>query len=93
MSEAIRHFLNEPLPEWHQKPLHLTIAEMDDPYLVLEELSQHYHLPQLRFALKEWLDASIKEDEVMSINFVLLYDMMMRVSEAAWVLREKKKTV
>ncbi len=91
MSQSIRHFLKDPLPEWHQKPLHLTIAEMENPHLVIAELFEHYHLPELRFVLKEWLDAAIKEDEVMEINFLTLHNMVLRVAEAAWVLNQNYK--
>ena len=89
MSEAVRHFMKNPFPEWHSKPLHLTIAEMEDPHLVINELFDHYNLPEFRFIMKEWLDAALKEDEVLEVNYVGVYDLMIKVVEAVWVLKEK----
>lgn len=89
MSKVLQYFLRSPLPQWHSKPLYLTNAEITDPYLVIHQLFDQYKLPEFRFLLKEWLDAALKDDEVLPVNFVALYDMMLRMVEAASVLKQQ----
>lgn len=62
MNEPLNQSARSAWPEWHNKPLHLTVAEIEDPAIVINEFFQCYHLPDIRACLQSWLqDALVKE--------------------------------
>ncbi len=90
MNTALRSKLKAKLPEYHSQPLKLTLDEIADPQMVISEFFDRYHLPDIRVCLREWLDESIREDEVLPMNFLALHDEVMRLVEAVWVMNEGK---
>ena len=90
MTSTLRTRLKKKMPEYHLKPLQLSVAEIDNPQSVFEEFFDKYHLPDIRFCLKEWLDESLKEDEILPLNFVQIHNEVMKVIEAAWLFKELK---
>lgn len=81
----------EPVPQWHYGPLHLSTAQMQNPYEVLEGFFDCYSLPEIRFCLRQWLDASMCCKEYELRDFLLLRDQLLTLIEAAWVVMEKTK--
>lgn len=78
-------------PDWHRKPLRLSRAEMDDPYLVLEEFFNLYNLHNLRVCLRQWLrDVLYSEREEVTDHFDTC-EHMEKLAEAAWQLWRRKE--
>jgi hypothetical protein len=91
MTPSLRKLLLEEMPDWHQQPLNLTVAEITDPYQVLKEFFNGYHLTDIRFCLREWLGTALRTDEVMEMDYLNLHDNLVKLAEAAWLLHQKNK--
>lgn len=78
-------------PEWHDKPLRLTTAEMNDPHLVLEDFFQAYSLSDTRACLKELLEDALSAEDVNPMSHLHLYDHVEKLIEAAFLLHQKKE--
>ncbi len=76
-----------------QPVIKLSKEEISDPYLVLEELFDFAHLPQLRSMLWDWLKATVTGGYNKSLssrereNILLLYEKVEKLIEAAHVLQ------
>jgi len=78
-------------PEWHKKPLRLTTAEIKNPWLVLEEFFDMYHLPNLRDSLQLWMDDTAICESGNMAKHVHTCNMVERLAEAAWLLYKEKQ--
>lgn len=79
-------------PKWHDKPLRLTTAEMNDPHLVLEDFFQAYSLSDTRACLKELLEDALSANDVNPMSHFTLYDHIEKLIEAAFLIHQKKES-
>ena len=84
--KALTHY-----PEWHEKPLRLSTAEINNPWLVLEEFFNMYHLSGFRDSLKLWLDDSFNSGSDDLSSHVHTCNMAEKLAEAAYLLYEKRE--
>ena len=79
-----------PYPEWHKQPFRLSVEEIENPYLALEEFFSAYDLMQARTCLWEWLRETMNGDRTGVSNLLSFYEQIERLTEAAWVLHSGK---
>lgn len=91
MNQKLRDTILASYPEWHNNPFRLTIPEMQNPFLVLEDFFDTYNLTAIRACLREWLSNVIRTDEVPTLEYIHLHDKIERLVEAAWLLHQLKK--
>jgi HEPN domain-containing protein len=77
-------------PGWHKHPLCLTLEEIEQPLKVLEAFFDCYHLPQARACLKEWLDNSLRAEDVNGARMLFIYDTINKLMEAAWLILQRR---
>jgi hypothetical protein len=74
-------------PNWHDQPFRLSVSEIKDPYLVLDEFFERYDLGNIRIQLKEMitdaLNDSLNDDPV---RYIGLCDNLEKLAEACFVL-------
>lgn len=78
-------------PEWHNKPLRLTTAEIKNPWLVLEEFFDMYRLPNFRDSLKLWMDDTVRSETEDLSKHVHTCTMIEKLVEAAYLLYKEKQ--
>lgn len=78
-------------PEWHFKPIRLTIAEMENPHKVIYLFFERYTLPQIRACLKDMLFDAIWMDDNDAPCHISTADDVEKLIEAAWLLRSSKE--
>lgn len=78
-------------PEWHNQPFRLTVPEIQNPYIVLEDFFDTFNLIAIRACLREWLSNVVRTDEVPKLDYINLHDKIERLIEAAWLLHQLKK--
>ncbi len=87
MSSTLFPQLTDPMPHWHYtQTLHLTEAAVNNPRLLLQDFFACYSLPDIRYCLHEWLEKSIRQDEVFDANLLALHDNILKLVEASWLL-------
>lgn len=79
-------------PDWHNHPFCLTVEEIEQPLKVLEAFFDCYHLPQARAGLKEWLDNSLRTEDVNGSRMLFIHDSINKLMEAAWLILRRKHT-
>jgi hypothetical protein len=84
--KALTHY-----PEWHDKPLRLSIAEIKDPWLVLEEFFNMYDLPNVRDILELWLNDTIDAGSEDLSKHMHTCNMFEKLAEAAFLLHQQKE--
>lgn len=89
MKEELRQKLLAKFPEWHKQPLRLSIAEMEEPYNVLDYFFECYSLPDIRICLKELLDDSLRAENVEAGSHVSTHDDIQKLVEAAWIIHQQ----
>jgi HEPN domain-containing protein len=77
-------------PDWHNQPLCLTVEEIEHPLKVLEAFFDCYHLPQARACLKEWLDNSLRAEDVNGARMLFIHDSVSKLMEAAWLILQRR---
>ena len=90
MKEQLKNRLLTKYPEWHQKPLRLSIKEIEDPYKVLTEFFEIYSLPDIRACLKEWLTDAIMAPEAEPPDHITTCDHIEKLVEAVSLIHNKK---
>jgi hypothetical protein len=90
MKDESRMLHLTPYPDWHQKPLRLNVAEIQDPHSVVALFFDRYSLPQIRECLKELLHDSLCADGVDAPSQVMTHGDIERLVEAAWLIREQE---
>lgn len=78
------------VPKWHSQPLYLTVSEIENPFKVLESFFDCYHLPEARASLKEWLDTSLRVEDVNASGLVYLHDQLNKLVEAASLIHQRR---
>ncbi len=86
MKENLRQKLLTEYPEWHDNPLKLSIAEIEDPYPVLDHFFQCYTLPQIRACLQELVYDSLRAEDTDAPSHVTTHEDIEKLVEAAWVI-------
>ena len=82
-------------PEWFNTPLRLNEQERNDPFLVLKEFFQCYHLNEMREIMWDWTVTvvsspySISSDHHERSNHLFFYEKMEQLVEACWLLCNK----
>ncbi len=76
----------EPYPAYHEQPLSLSIAEIEDPRLVLSFFFTCYGLPDIRACLKELLQDALRADNADASNHVALQQDLEKLVEASWLI-------
>jgi hypothetical protein len=104
MLEPLNHAENQPAfsgksfnqhPDWYNTQLRLHEQERNNPFLVLKEFFQHYHLNETREILWDWTVTvvsspnSISSDHHERSNHLFFYEKLEQLIEACWVLRNK----
>jgi HEPN domain-containing protein len=78
------------VPVWHSQPLYLTVSEIENPFKVLQCFFDCYHLPEARASLKEWLDTSLRVEDVNASGLVYLHDQLNKLVEAASLIYQRR---
>ena len=85
----------------HNYPVfYLNEREIADPFLVIRDLFSHGHLPEMRDMLwqlfKATITGSFPEGEALlrkeRVEMVVLFELLLRLFEAAHLLNEKNKS-
>jgi len=84
--KALTHY-----PEWHNKPLRMSIPEMKDPWLVLEEFFEMYNLVNVRNNLELWLDDAAAVGSEDLPKHVHTCSMIEKLAEAAFLLHRERE--
>lgn len=92
MKQSLSQPIPQLYPEWHNQPLHLSSAEMENPSLVLETFFDSYSLRGVRSRLKQWLYDAQANKEAVGVDTLLLHDDVEKLIEAARVIH-KQETV
>lgn len=78
-------------PDWHNKPHNLSSAEINNPFLVVDEFFDCFDLGGFREDLKEMqLDAVAVDNLDDPTMYLRLNDHIIRLTEACFVLYQKK---
>jgi hypothetical protein len=77
-------------PEWHDQPFKLTVPEIKNPHLVLDDFFQLYSLSNARVCLKQWLEDALSADGVNPISHLTFYDHVEKLIEAAYSVNRLK---
>ncbi len=86
MKENLRQKLLTEYPEWHGNPLRLSIAEIEDPYPVLDHFFKCYTLPQIRACLQELVYDSLRAEDTDAPSHVTTHEDIEKLVEAAWII-------
>lgn len=87
-------------PHWESLSRKLSKEESENPYLVIEELFDYAHLPDLRHQLWEWLRTTVTGDFTEGLDrreriaLLFLYEKIEKLVEAAHLIQvsmQKKK--
>lgn len=76
----------EQYPDYHEQPLVLSIAEIEDPRSVLSYFFTCYDLPDIRTRLKNLLHDAIRAEKVDGSSHVLLHLDLEKLVEASWLI-------
>ncbi|MCA6440873.1 MAG: hypothetical protein IM584_05045 [Chitinophagaceae bacterium] len=91
MKESLEKKLMEQYPAYHEKPLSLSIAEIDDPRSVLSYFFTCYDLPDLRACLKEFLHDAVKSDSIDASSHIILQQDLEKLVEASWLIYKQNE--
>ncbi len=86
-------------PEWEMQPRLLTKEETENPALVLDELFDFAHLPQLRYLLWEWLKITVSgsyhhlEEPNEKESVLFLYEKMQKLIEASHLIWKAQQSL
>ena len=90
MNQQLKDKILTQYPDWHNNPLRLSSSEMENPYLVLKEFFEYYHLTDIRACLKEWLNEVLRPGEILELDYNHICDHVEKLIEAAWLLHTRK---
>lgn len=84
-------------PEWEKQPRLLNKEEVENPYLVIEELFDFAHLPEIRNLLWEWLKTTVTGDFNESLDtrekssLLFFYEKIEKLIEASHIILQLQK--
>ena len=82
---------NAKYPEWTTKPFKLTIEELDNPQLVLDDFFSWYSLLEVRKTLRDILINALTVEEAPASNYLFFWEQLERLTEAASVISERNQ--
>ena len=86
MNEHLRNRLITEFPEWHEKPLRLSIKEIDQPFLVFQSFFEAHRLPGVRACMQELLHDAIMDEGANGSNHITIHEEVVKLVEAVWVV-------
>ncbi len=89
MNERLKQEIMRQYPEWHYKPLRLTVAEIEAPLGVIGQFFECYHLPQIRSCLKEMVFDAICMDDNDAPSHYTTHEDVEKLIEAAWLIYQE----
>jgi hypothetical protein len=89
MNERLKQEIMRQYPEWHYKPLRLTVAEIEAPLGVIGHFFECYHLPQIRSCLKEMVFDAICMDDNDAPSHYTTHEDVEKLIEAAWLIYQE----
>lgn len=84
-------------PQWYNVPLRLNEEEKGNPFLVLEDYFQCYHLHEVRQILWNWMVEVMSSQHGISCdphersNHIYFYEKMEALVEAAYVMHKQNQ--
>lgn len=93
MKESLEKKLMEQYPAYHEQPLSLSIAEINDPRSVLSYFFTSYDLPDMRACLKEFLHDALRSDNSNASSHVSLHQDLEKLVEASWLIYQQKEVI
>jgi hypothetical protein len=78
-------------PDYHNQPLKLTIEEIENPYIVIDEFFESYHLPDIRLCLDNWLHDGLSVETIESKAHFSTHEKITKLVESCWVIRHSFK--
>lgn len=73
-------------PEWHKKPLNLTIQEIENPKDLLQDFCWEYPIAEIRENLRELLIDALHNDNNNAGKSILFHDKLLKVMEALHII-------
>lgn len=89
MNKQLKETITSNYPDWHHLPLRLTLEEMDNPKMVLENFFTGYHLPQAREYLKQLMLDALRAEDISAIDHVTFCDDLEKLVEGVWMLQKE----
>lgn len=87
MGPQLKQKLLAQYPEWHKKPLRLTLEELMRPHRVFAEFFEAYNLPAIRACLRQWLEDALRAENTNASDHFYTCNHVERLVEAAWLIR------
>jgi len=78
------------LPEWHEKPLELTVEEITDPMSVVSDFFHSYPLPEFREHLRSLLLMACSDQDCNASFNIILCEDIVRLVEAGSVILKRR---
>lgn len=82
---------NVKYPEWTTKPFKLTIEEIENPQIVLDDFFSWYSLLEVRKTLRDILINALTVEDVPASNYLFFWEQLERLTEAASVISERNQ--
>ena len=79
------------LPDYHFKPLALTVDQIENPTTVILDFFTNFHLPDFREHFKKMFEASLNQETTEPHKHHHTFTEIEKVIEACWVIRENLK--
>ena len=89
MGPELKQKIAQQYPEWHRKPLRLTLNELMQPHQVFAEFFEMYNLPGIRACLRQWLEDALRAENVYAADHLYTCNHVERLVEAAWLMRQE----
>lgn len=77
-----------PVPEWLEKPFHLSPEEIRNPLQVLEEFCWQYSPTEVRMKLKDWYAASLSDEVADAKSIFTIYENVEKLIEAVYLIQQ-----
>jgi hypothetical protein len=84
-------------PQWYNQPLRLTREQKNDPFLIIEDFFECYHLNEVREILWRWMEEvvcsphSISSVPTERSNHMYFYEKIEALVEATFVLEKRSR--
>lgn len=75
-------------PVWTEKPFKLTIEEIENPQIVLDDFFSWYSLLEVRKTLRDILINALTVEDAPASNYLFFWEQLERLIEAASVIHE-----
>jgi len=91
MGPQLKEKIQTLYPAWHDQPLRLSLEELMQPHRVFAEFFDTYNLPAIRACLRQWLEDSLRAEEVAAADHYFTCNHIERLVEAAWLLHDEDR--